>query len=123
MVGELDEISEAATGGLSPEGERQALFRAVRPAELKDITVKRAFRNPEGIETKYFSATREGAEQYAEMADRAFADGPYAIVETSMPKSQITPAMKAVVEAGIPTVVVPTDKLNELSGPVIREKR
>ena len=107
----------------SPAGERQALFRAVRPAELEEIARTCAVRNPEGIEVKYFSTTLEGARKYAELAEGAYADGPYALVATALPKSEITSTMVVTVDVDILTVAVPTDKLKDLSEPVVRGRR
>ena len=95
------------------------LFRAVRPDELADLQKTGKFSNPPGIEVKYFSTTPEGAQSYAAQATRAFGDGPYKIVETSIPESAITPDMQVVVDRGIPTVVVPTEVLPQLSTPII----
>ncbi|MCG3126422.1 MAG: hypothetical protein CHACPFDD_01257 [Phycisphaerae bacterium] len=48
------------------------LFRAVSPAELADLAANAgAFRNPVGIEIKYFSESAEGAASYARQAIQA----------------------------------------------------
>jgi hypothetical protein len=103
--------------------ETQQLFRAVGPDELADIKKADAFRNPDGIENKYFSTTEAGANQYGEMAEKAFGDPPYTTVQTSIPKKDITTDMKAQVDRGIDTVVVPTQKLNKLDKPKVKEKK
>ena len=53
---------------------RTRLFRAVTLAEYLDIIHLRAFRNPEGIENKYFAETLQGAERYALLAEEAFGE-------------------------------------------------
>jgi len=103
--------------------EATTLFRAVNPSELADIEATNAFRNPPGIENKYFSTTFDGAESYASQAQAAFKDGPYSLVETSIPSRAITPDMMVTVDRGIETVTVPTESLNLLSPPKIRIRR
>jgi len=66
---------------------------------------------------KYFSTTKEGARQYADMAEKAFGDPAYTIVETEIPTSSIAPEMAIEVDRGISTVTVPTEMLNELAPP------
>ncbi len=95
------------------------LYRAVTDAELDDIVRTQAFRNPVGIEVKYFATTAEGASAYAQAASQAFGDGPFTIVETRIPTALITAEMRAVVDRGIATVTVPTNLLHHLSTPKI----
>ena len=92
------------------------LYRAVKEAELKSIKSTKSFTNPRGIENKYFSTTAEGASSYGKQASKAFGDGPYTIIKTEIPTSSITPNMRVSngVDGGIPTVVVPTNKLSGL---------
>ena len=90
---------------------------------MADIEKLNAFRNPPGIETKYFSTSLEGAESYASQAQAAFKDGPYSIVQTSVPTNAITPEMQAIVDGGIETVVVPTGSLDLLSTPNVIIRR
>lgn len=94
------------------------LYRAVMNPEADSIQASGAFTNPAGIETKYFSTSLEGAQSYASQASRAFGDGPFSIVQTSIPTSSITPDMVVSVDRGIQTVVVPTADLTKLSAPV-----
>lgn len=84
---------------------------------MADIQKAGKFNNPPGIENKYFSTTKEGAQQYGDMAQKAFKDGPYSVVETSIPTNQIAKDMQVTVDSGIKTVTVPTDKLNQLTKP------
>jgi len=95
------------------------LYRAVTDTELDDIVRTQAFRNPVGIEVKYFAMTTEGASSYAKAAGQAFGDGPFTIVETRIPTALITAEMRAVVDRGISTVTVPTNLLRRLSTPKI----
>jgi RHS repeat-associated protein len=134
-VGQALETGGVATGvaGLAGVGVRAAgslavreaanagtpLFRAVMQGELDDIATSGAFRNPYGIENKYFSTTAEGAASYARQASRAFGDGPFSIVETRIPTGAITAEMRAVVDRGIQTVTVPTQALELLSAPKV----
>jgi hypothetical protein len=95
------------------------LFRAVMQSELDDIVSQQAFRNPFGIEVKYFSTTAEGAASYARQAHRAFGDGPFTLIETRMPANLVNSTMRATVDRGINTVTVPTELLPLLSRPRI----
>ncbi|MCI5115755.1 MAG: RHS repeat-associated core domain-containing protein [Candidatus Electrothrix sp. AX1] len=95
----------------------QPLYRAVGPDELADLQKTNMFRNPKGIEVKYFSTTRKGAEQYGQMAQKRFNHAPYTVLKTSIPKSQITSQMRTTVDSGIGTIVVPTSKLGLLPPP------
>jgi RHS repeat-associated protein len=95
------------------------LFRAVMQSELDDVISQQAFRNPFGIEVKYFSATAEGAASYARQAHRAFGDGPFTLVETRIPANLVNSTMRATVDRGINTVTVPTELLPQLSRPRI----
>jgi len=101
------------------EGETTSLFRAVTNAERESIQSLNAFSNPPGIEVKYFSTTLEGAQSYASQATAAYGEGPFTIVNTSIPTSSITPEMMVIVDRGIPTIVVPTELLPTLSPPVV----
>ncbi len=104
-----------ATGGGS--GGYQPLYRAVKGPELDDILDnKGAFKNPLGIENKYFATSPEGAASYAKQSHGAFGDGPFTIIETRIPAGSIKPDMKVSVDAGgISTVTVPTELLPTLA--------
>ena len=106
----------AGAGLISGAVCRTTLYRAVSQAELEDILANNgAFRNPRGIENKYFSTTRDGAASYAQQTvGTPLYEGPYTIVGTSIPRSAITPMMRATVDRGISTVTVPTDMLSYL---------
>jgi hypothetical protein len=123
---DLASVGKAAVAGVKALGRRfgrRALFRAVRPGELADIRKSEAFRNPPGFENKYFTDTAENARAYGDGAQRAFHDGPYTVVETSIPRAALTPGMDAGrvadIPGGLPTIVVPTEKLPLLSPPII----
>jgi hypothetical protein len=105
----------------APSSGTQPLYRAVRPPELANLEGRGVFRNPDGVEVKYFSTTESGAHQYRAMAERAFKDGPYVVVETEIPLNAITPEMQVTVDGGIETVTVPTDKLRLLAPPVVKK--
>jgi RHS repeat-associated protein len=111
-VGALAEVVTLPT-------ETVTLFRAVQPAELAQIVKTGGFSNPPGIEVKYFSTTAEGAQKYGAQAAKAFGDGPYTVVQTSVPKVAMTPQMQVVVDRGIPAVTVPTKVLPQLSRPKV----
>jgi hypothetical protein len=115
----IETLGTASRAGAASEAgsETTALFRAVKPGELQDIQATGVFRNPFGIESKYFSTSAEGAQNYANMAQAAYGDGPYSLVSSSIPTDLITPEMQVTVDRGIQTIVVPTDTLPELSGP------
>lgn len=101
------------------EPETTALYRMVTAAELNDILQLGAFRNPYGIENKYFAITAAGAASYAQQAHKAFGDGPFTMVETAIPTRSITPDMRVTVDRGLSTVIVPTQQLSELSPPQV----
>jgi hypothetical protein len=56
------------------------------------------------------------------MAENAFGDPSYTLFETTFPKNHITPDMLVGVDMGVPTLVVPNDKLHLLSKPIDRGK-
>jgi hypothetical protein len=88
----------------------------VSSAELDDLAATGTFNNPLGIESKYFSTTAEGASSYAQQTvGTGLYQGPYSIVQTSIPTSLISPVMQVSVDGGISTVVVPTELLPSLS--------
>jgi hypothetical protein len=95
------------------------VYRAVMDVELDDIARLGALRNPAGIEVKYFSTTVQGAAWYARAAHKAFGDGPFTIVETRLPISAISDAMRVTVDGRIPTVTISTALLPQLSPPRI----
>jgi hypothetical protein len=103
--------------------EKVDLYRAVKPEELNQIKQTGTFKNLPGMaEGKYFSTNLEGAKQYAEMAEKAFGDDPYAFVKTSVPKSAITDLMKVSVDSGIDSIVLSNDYLPMLSTPEILDR-
>ena len=94
------------------------LYRAVMNSELDDIGRIRAFRNPAGIENKYFSTTAEGAASYGSQAYGKFGDtSPYTIIMTDAPTSIVPRVIP--VDGGVPSVVIPTYSLPQLSTPQI----
>jgi RHS repeat-associated protein len=97
------------------------LFRAVSPAELSDIENSGTFNDPFGNGIKYFSTTDEGAASYAQQASNAFGDGPFTLVQTSIPGSLLTPDMSPQngVDGGIPTVVIPGNLFPYLAPPIV----
>ena len=118
-VGDLAGKGLKAFAAEGAEAGTTALFRAVMAPELESIQALGRFSNPTGIENKYFSTTVEGAQSYASQAARAFGDGPFSIVQTSIPSGLITPSMLAQVDrGGIPSVIVPTGLLPYLRPPV-----
>jgi RHS repeat-associated protein len=122
------ELTFAALGGIVPmggvsrvaaaESGTTSLFRAVMQKELDDLA-EGVFRNPTGIEVKYFAETAEEAASYARQASRAFGDGPFTIIETRINTKLITPLMRVTVDRGISTVTVPTELLPQLIRPKI----
>jgi hypothetical protein len=115
-LGALSEAGSAAGEAGTAGGEATSLFRAVNPTELEDITANSgAFRNPPGVEVKYFSTSPEGAASYARQTfGTGLYEGPYTVVGTQIPSSMITPEMTVTVDRGISTVVVPTQTLPAL---------
>lgn len=63
------------------------LYRAVGPAELSDILSTGAFRNPNGIASKYFTNSAENAAAYGQKATETFGDEPYKVVGGNAPPS------------------------------------
>ena len=102
---------------------RIPLYRAVGPEEAELIRETGKFwPSPGGLTGKYFSRTEKGARQYAMMAENAFGDPSYTLFETTFPKNHITPDMLVGVDMGVPTLVIPNDKLHLLSKPIDRGK-
>ncbi len=93
------------------------------PDERAAIEATGAFSNIDGIETKYFSRTLEGARTFARMATVAFGDGPFSIVRTRIRTSLIAHDMRVTVDGNIETIVVPTHLLDCLGPPVIVSSR
>jgi RHS repeat-associated protein len=86
------------------------LYRAVMNPELDDILASGAFRNPVGIESKYFSTSAEGAASYAKQAFGKFGDtSPYTLIQTEVPNSLLPGAIN--VDRGIQTIVLPSEAL------------
>ena len=109
--------AESAVVGGAVEG-TTPLYRAVMNSELKDIAGSGVFRNPAGIENKYFSTTAEGAADYAKKAFGKFGDtSPYTIIRTDAPTSIVPKVVP--VDGGVPAVVIPTKALPRLSPPQI----
>lgn len=110
----------AALGSALRAGEASSattpLFRAVSPAEAADLaSTNGAFRNPAGIEVKYFSTSAEGAASYAnQTVGTPLYQGPYSIVQSAIPTNSITPLMQTTVDRGVQTIVVPTELLPSL---------
>ena len=105
------------------KGNQTYLYRAVQEKELAQILESRTFTNPEGIETKYFSLTEEGANAYARGAYQQWpSEGPYTIVRTTIDKDLI-PADSAIphlADRGVgDAVALPTDVLPSLGRPRI----
>ncbi len=99
------------------------LYRAVQQRELEQILESRTFTNPEGIETKYFASTEEGANAYARgMFSRFPEEGPYTIVRTTIDRSLISDISRIenLADAGVgDAVALPTEVLSQLGRPRI----
>ena len=102
----------AAEGG----GETVSLFRAVGDAELKVIESSggRIPASLSGLESKYFSATAEGAASYARQAVRGFGDAPYTLVESQISRSSLPADVLLQVDRNVPAVVLPNGYLGQL---------
>ena len=68
------------------------VFRAVGPDETADIAQSGVYRNPAGLEGKYFYPTREQAENLGQMYTKAGIGGPYSITSGTAPRSVIEQA-------------------------------
>ncbi|MFF4400212.1 RHS repeat-associated core domain-containing protein [Streptomyces sp. NPDC001480] len=93
------------------------VYRAVMNKELDQIASTRTFRNPDGIETKYFSSTAEGASAYArEMYGRFPHEGPYTLVRSTIHVDHIPEISRVqLVEAGgIEAMALPTEALEKM---------
>lgn len=87
---------------------------------MSDLRLYQVFRNPRGIEIKYFSLSVEGASWYARQAYNVWPqDGAYTLIQTSIPEELITPGMTVSVDRGIKAITVPTALLPELEPPII----
>ena len=62
---------------------------------------------------------RNMKESYAQQAYKAFGDGPFTVVETTIPTRSITPDMRVMVDRSMATVIVPTQTLSALSSPQV----
>ncbi|KAF0845145.1 RHS repeat-associated core domain-containing protein [Nocardia caishijiensis] len=110
--------------GLQCLGEdEQYLYRAVLQAELEQILDTRRFSNPEGIESKYFALTEEGASAYARGMFAAFPEeGPYTIVRTIVNRNDIPEISRIdnLADAGVgDAIALPTSVLSQLGRPRI----
>lgn len=93
------------------------LYRAVMDGELGQIMRTRAFQNPQGIETKYFSTTAEAAASYArEMYSRFPHEGAYTLVRSTIRRDAIPDISRVdLVEAGgIEALALPTEVLEQM---------
>lgn len=90
------------------------LYRAVNPEELADIQATGQFINRGSAMGKYFSTSPQGVASYARQAVSALGDEPYAMVSTRISSGSITPIMRATVDGGISSVVVPNSMLSDL---------
>ena len=95
------------------------LFRAVRDAEREDLLAKGHLRNPVGYEVKYFTKTGEEAERYARMAEQAYQDGPYHLVQAEIDDVWVTDDMIVDVDAGLGAVILPDDLLQHVRQAVL----
>jgi division protein CdvB (Snf7/Vps24/ESCRT-III family) len=84
--------------GTAQEAERQ-LFRVVGPQEASDIAESLAYRNPEGLEGKYFFPTEEQAVNLASMFSKAGIGGPYTLT-SGMAAQSVLDAAEEVNAAG-----------------------
>ncbi len=90
------------------------LYRAVGPAELSDILATGAFRNPNGIVSKYFTNSAENAAAYGQKATEVFGDEPYTVVGGNAPPSVLQGSEQVTtsdIPGGLPTYVVPSEEL------------
>jgi hypothetical protein len=94
------------------------LYRAVMPGEAADIAATGVLRNPTGVEVKYFSTAIDGAASYANLAARAFGDGPFTFIRVDIPTNLITTEMRVTVDRGVPTVVLPSELLPRTTPPM-----
>jgi RHS repeat-associated protein len=94
----------------------RALYRAVTSEELATIVNSGGRFVADAGGGKYFATTAEGAAQYARMASRAFGDGPYTIVRTTIERGLLRalPDATVVVDRGIGTVRLPGSALPRL---------
>ncbi|ECG5958903.1 hypothetical protein E1630_23125 [Salmonella enterica subsp. enterica serovar Baguida] len=98
------------------------LYRAIGPDELSQILETNTFKNPYGIEGKYFTSSLEKAKDYAKMAENSFKDPPYSFVRTEIPKNVLdNPAYYAEVDGGIPAYVLPDDVLSGLEPYILND--
>lgn len=95
------------------------LYRTVGPAELADIQASGALRSIAGLEGKYFTTSAEAASSYARQAVRAFGDPPYTLIRTDVPNSIFRGLTPATVDSGIPTWVIPNNRLPGLTPQVL----
>ncbi|MFE7957824.1 RHS repeat-associated core domain-containing protein [Streptomyces sp. NPDC057413] len=93
------------------------LYRSVLSKELDQIAATRTFRNPDGIEVKYFSTNAEGAAAYARQMFGKFPhEGPYTLVRSTIHVDHIPEISRVdLVEAGgIEALALPTEALEKM---------
>ncbi len=102
---------------------RILLYRAVKDPELSQISETGTFQTLPGIsvEGKYFSLTPEEASSFGRQAYTRYPqEGPYTVVETSIPQDALAEIPIVDVDVGgISSVVIPEEMLPELADPEI----
>lgn len=80
-------INQTKVQGKTKTDSLVTLYRAVSPQEDKSIRETGTFLNPEGIETKYFSLSKSGADYEGEVLSKLDGKGEkYSIYRTQFPK-------------------------------------
>jgi hypothetical protein len=99
------------------------IYRVVKDDELTDIQNTGIFKpSPFGSEGKYFSETADGAAFYGQQAYTRYPhEGPYTLLESSIPKELLMAIEKIETDRGISTYVIPNDLLPYLNSPVVRD--
>ena len=93
------------------------LFRAVEYQEYEQVMRDQVFRNPMGINVKYFATDIDGAVKFATLANKTLDVG-FRVIQSSIGFEDLTPDMHISVDGSINAVVVTTEKLPQLSQPI-----
>lgn len=109
--------AEAAEATGPEVGQLCCLFRAVKTPEIEDLLETDRFRNPYGIEVKYFALAVEHAALYGGRAQAIFGDPPYQVVKAVVDCKWLGCLPRFVVDEIIESVVLSTADLANLGPP------
>ncbi len=110
-------VTGATTAACVCDSIQLLLFRAVEYQEYEQVMRDQVFRNPMGINVKYFATDIDGAVKFATLANKTLDVG-FRVIQSSIGFEDLTPDMHISVDGSINAVVVTTEKLPQLSQPI-----